>query len=532
MMRTLTVAAGIALLLTGVAMGQTSVAYTLGVGGDNHAAAWKANPTVVPAFTPGTASSPLDITSLSTITWDVAATVTGGTTVDTTYYPCMGLANGVFDVTLYEADGVTPVTGDIFFSTINDGTAPDNKTEKAAFCMIWQGIDPYTGDFIGVGPPINTGRVVDAITDGGAKMDRANFPSTAGFGGGRLTPNYTAVGTTTTTIGNGALVGMGCGYTQMDFIGSVNMPGVGIQRPGFFDTVNGVVYIGLGNLPIAEGQIDVSGLAPGTYILKVTVPTKDSQKIGTNVVAGDYDLAYATGGFAVAADEIVDGATFTLTKDEPEPNLAIAQWASRRLHGTTSTNRVAAEIIKTVSPAGASVTRLVEPRRYGVSTIVATFSTTPVLTGATINAVMTTTPYTVIPAASQTVVGNTIEIVFKAETPALPLNATTNVSPITDRKCYTIDLAGKVARASDSAALTGDANINLQACQANVDGVTGASNNVTVTDLSAVNGNKSTDWLVVQTKPWFDVDTNKTITVTDLSFVNGKKFTSPLVTCP
>jgi len=266
------VAAIVALLFGGQALGQSTMMLTAGLGGDNHVADWEAF-----LNTPFTPPDPDVVTYASgeVITWHVEASVVGDHSLGWTPN---GISNLVFHLEVIDVNtgqlvaagstslspGASIPNGFGFFSSTNDGDADGlrgmiggaDPRENAAFAR----------SFGSSGP----GRIWDTSANGGPTLDRKQYPSAAGWPAASTAPQ-------------GMLVGMGAGYSQYTLSGVVRTPGVG-----------GIGSCALAIVPVAEGQMM---LPDGCYQLKVCPGT------GNNVLRGDFDcLTEAPGSFAVAVD--------------------------------------------------------------------------------------------------------------------------------------------------------------------------------------------------------------------------------------
>ena len=181
----------------------------------------------------------------------------------------------VFNIELYK-DSIAPgnlATSATFLSNINDGQNGD-PLASAAFAV------SYAAN--------GNGRLIDTLLNGGP----------------RLEPIFTYP-----TAQPGKLIGQGAGYKEWNRTGNTSvftLAGVGmVQIP---NGAGGHVD-GLGEVPIAEGQIDMSNLTDGTYILQVVAGN------GNNVLRGDLNMLQATNrpAFAVAVNETAgDTITFTV----------------------------------------------------------------------------------------------------------------------------------------------------------------------------------------------------------------------------
>jgi len=267
-------------ILAGQTLGASNLTYTLQLGGDNHAAEWKAGTKLM--YTPG---DPTDNQSFQpgVITWDVKIEASG--TQDSgngAGYEIEGVANFVFYLSLHEGSADGPrVSGATFFSTMNDGTG-GFPLAPAAFAASF---NQY-----GLGP----GRVIDIANKGGPNMSVYTYPT------------YDVV--------NAELQGMGAGYSQWNKSGSTTYTTEGVGKAD-----------GLGVLPLCEGQIDMSGFSTGgTYVLKLVVVS------GNNVLRGDIDLNQNQDAFATAAETLV-GDTITFQLGEP-PKIHLVGAESIKYH--------------------------------------------------------------------------------------------------------------------------------------------------------------------------------------------------------
>jgi len=321
----------VALLLVvspALAVDNATIAYTLEIGGNNHAAQVKAGTAV--AYTAG---NPADGQAVSggTLNWAVRATVTG----EHGGFPAYGAANLVWDLELRDAannlvavgKGAPGTAG--FYSSINDGTA-GNPLQAAAFAF---------GYADGPGDPAH---IYDAVSANGPHLAQKTYPSTNAFPAGAPSDGSLS----------GKLVGMGAGYQDFKASSGTERPGVGVE--GTFD----VGCTGLASGPVAEGQIDLTGLG-GAYTLKVVAGN------GNNVLRGDMEYSCngdASGNFAVKAD-VVTGDTITFTVPVTCQAPVVASVASRRTHGGV-------DFDLPIATAGAAT---IEPRQNGPQTLVLTF---------------------------------------------------------------------------------------------------------------------------------------------------------------
>lgn len=267
------------------------VNYSLELGGDNHAAEWKAGQRVL--MDRGSAANGQEFYNGEPLTWAVVLEAGGAHSQpghDSDGYEVFGAANVVFNLELREGSENGPlVTSAQFASAINDGTNGD-PTAASAFAISYNvGLATY-------------GRLIDPRTSGGPRME----------------PIFTYP-----TAEPGKLIGQGSGYKEWNRTGTNTVktaPGIGmVQMP---DGSGGHVA-GLGVVPVAEGQLDLSNLNLGTtYYLKV-IPGN-----GNNVLRGDLNMLLSVDrpAFAVAANGTAGGSiSFTVT-DVPPCNGVVGRY--------------------------------------------------------------------------------------------------------------------------------------------------------------------------------------------------------------
>ena len=326
-MNLIRVSAIVALLFGGQALGQSTMMFTLGLGGDNHVALWEEL-----ADTRFTAPDPNVLTygSGEVVPWSVEVMVLGDHSLGWTPN---GVSNLVFHLEVIDlatgqlaAVGATALTPgppadpashipaeDGFFSSTNDGDGDGFRGDIGL-------PDPrYNAAFARSFGDIGPGRIWDENLNGGPYLDRKEYPSAAGFPAG-------------TTAPQGMLVGMGAGYSQYTLSGQVRLPGVG-----------GIGTCALPIVTVAEGQMK---LPDGCYVLKLCAGT------GNNVLRGDFNCASeAPGSFAVAVDAAEDdyiefsvgdvGTCPVVDPDDPildcgvVPRCTLVSAASRRTHDAT-----------------------------------------------------------------------------------------------------------------------------------------------------------------------------------------------------
>jgi hypothetical protein len=279
--------------------------YSVGLNGDNHVTAWNSGTRQL--YSGYSTEAGQSAYNGALVNWSVLVKAEGdhlgkiaGT--ETNYYRTFGAANLVFNVELHQgtADGPLVTTAE-FSSTINDGSGGDPDA-AAAFAISFQALSTTY-------PP---GRAIDMLSDNGPRMG----PTDPGPKPLYTYPHYDPA--------EGKLIGMGCGYEDWARAGGTDLalvavPGVGMDEIPSNVVQNGVGALvpGLGVVPIAEGQIDMSTLPLGTYVLKV-IPGK-----GNNVLRGDMAMkanvnrpAFAIG---VPEEQVLGGTlAFTLT-DVPPP---------------------------------------------------------------------------------------------------------------------------------------------------------------------------------------------------------------------
>ena len=350
------VAAIVALLFGGQALGQSTMILTAGLGGDNHVADWESYQNTL--FDRPDPDNIVTYASGEVITWHVEASVVGDHSLGWTPN---GISNLVFHLEVLKVidentgqlvavgstsldPGASVPNGFGFFSSTNDGdedglrgmiVGPD-PLENAAFAR----------SFGSSGP----GRIWDTSANGGPRLDRKQYPSASGWPAASTAPQ-------------GMLVGMGAGYSQYTLSGVVRTPGVG-----------GIGDCALDIFPVAEGQMM---LPDGCYQLKICPGT------GNNVLRGDFDcVTEAPGSFAVAVDaaepdciEFSVGDVGSCPAAPPcicgvEPPPCPMSAASRRTHGASGVFDVAIPIDGTPG---------VEPRvaDAGAPQLVLTYASAP-----------------------------------------------------------------------------------------------------------------------------------------------------------
>jgi len=306
----------LALVVAGQAMAQSTITYTLELGGDNHVADYEDG--LYPQYT-RLPNGDLDGQTYNvgdTINWaalvEVGGTHQGG--LGDGLAPA-GAANLVFTLELKDASGTVLLSAggpaaQGWYSTINDGDddgarglieGPD-PLENAAFPTVFD-IDGYGS---------NGGRLFDIYDNGGPGMTYYHYPSADGRPSAAV-------------VTDGKLHGMGAGYEEFD--PTMNQTGgVGLAS-------NTTECTALGVLPLFEGQINTDGLAAGSYTLELTVEQ------GNNILPGLSGICSSgstVGTFAVAANQVTgDTIQFNLSAGCTEPVVTAA--VSRKTHGSAGT---------------------------------------------------------------------------------------------------------------------------------------------------------------------------------------------------
>jgi hypothetical protein len=251
--------------MAGSAMATSQMAYELELDGDNHGG--------TTYFTSGDTTDGQVFAPGSQITWAVQLDASGthsqpGNPSDG--FGTYGAANVVFDIELYEeVEGGNLATDASFLSDWDAG-------KPSTFALVY--------NVLGNGP----GSLIDPQLSGGPYMEVFTYP----------------------TAEPGKLVGMGAGYKEWRRSSNAVNPGVGsVTMPNGFS--------GYGVLPVAEGQIDTTNMAPGTYVLKVKVG-EAPDTYGNNILRGDLVMTDQVNrpAFAVEVNETAsDTITFVLSND-------------------------------------------------------------------------------------------------------------------------------------------------------------------------------------------------------------------------
>jgi hypothetical protein len=363
MKKTLGVVALAVIVAASSAFGEPSkVKYIVQLSGDNHVGNNGGGLTPM-AYTDGT-ESPVDFPEgTQVINWAVRVEASG----DYNEYPVIGVANAVFDVQLMKdgapvaiGAGSSSVPG--FFSSISEA-GELNDTPYPGLGP-WPTLAAFTWTYTGVvnAGTTDPGRIFDLPDAGGPHLAQRTYPTAAGY---CLPPSGTGP---CSTADMSLLVGMGAGYTQFspefDF-------GVGLSTQteragvGVSGALNSGGCTGLGTGPIAEGQINVTGLPGGEYTLMVIAGE------GNNVLRDDVftGAGCSTGwgdvNFAVKADSVENGSiTFTLVSTGCTEAPVMMSAVSRRTHGPAGDFDI---------PLNLSGTATVEGRQNGPQMVVVSY---------------------------------------------------------------------------------------------------------------------------------------------------------------
>ncbi len=312
-------------MIAGQAFAASNVTFTLGLNADNKAANNKvANPPATP-YLGITGDNQADAQpgcknlNGGLLTWTVSLTASGvqqngagaGSAIK-------GVANWVFDLELHQGTENGPlVTTADFVSTLHDGGA--NCGPSADICPACLAGAAFAFNYSVLGFAENSARVVDQLQADGCFGGSQPLPN-----GG---PNMSVYLFPTVPPASGKILGMGAGYSEWHRASfpSYTKEGVGIP------TGSG----GLGTGPVAEGQIDISGLADGTYVLKV-IPGA-----GVNVLRGDINLNNNANAFATAADGTTgDTISFVVQSCTQGTPVALTSAKSRKTHGGSGTHDI------------------------------------------------------------------------------------------------------------------------------------------------------------------------------------------------
>jgi len=449
-----------------MAADNATIAYQLEIGGNNHAAQVKAGTAV-----PYTAGNPADGQTVTTspVNWATRVTVTGehGGAGLIAY----GAANLVWDLELRDAannlvavgKGAPGTAG--FYSSINDGTA-GNPLAAAAFAFAFD-LDPTVA-----GDP---GRIFDPVSANGPHLAQKTYPSTNAFPAGAPSDGSLL----------GKLIGMGAGYQDFKASDGTERAGVGIGTVG--GTIGSEGCYALATGPVAEGQIDMTGLPNGTYTLKLVAGN------GNNILRGDSDYfcgGNATGNFAVKADAVV-GDTISFIWSAPVTCTTVPVLAS----ASSVMNHGGVDYGIPLALTGAAS---IEPRLGGPQKIVLTYSAavsgTPV---ASVGTATLTTPTTV---------------------------TVTGLGTAVDGSCVAVTVSG-LKCAADNTTVVAAATVKVTALLADVD----QSGGVDITDIGAT---KQQSLKPITASNFLrDVNVDGAIDILDIGQVKQKSLKVTPVTC-
>jgi hypothetical protein len=361
----------------------STVSYEIQLGGNNHADSIKACiqtctvaacPRMTMAYTQGSAADNQTFYRTDPLNWAATIAVSGNQDQPghpSDGLPTKGVANFVLNLELHQGTVDGEIMSNVaYYSTIHDGTVGEgqycaNGTNCTQLNLLAAG-----GYALPCPTPTCTSFCAGAAFAYVFDINNVHW----GYGnvleaqsngtGGHFTGPFMEVGMYPTvdlgnTRGDGQLLGVGAGYGRWNRasgqLSSRTTKGVGLVNNGS----NG----GLGIHPVVEGQIDVSQLAVGTYVLKLNPGT------GHNVLRGDANLEtdVQTQAFAVPANQTA-GDTITFILADPPPALVLMSVKAMRTHGT-------AEIGVPFFP-DTPDTNAVECRSGPVTKVVATFDQT------------------------------------------------------------------------------------------------------------------------------------------------------------
>lgn len=294
----------IAMLLVAPAFGQTAkIEYFLQLGGSSNGLGLYTPGNEYSAYPNDPSETGPEVTD--TLNWAVRVQASGQHNgVD-----IWGVANVVWDLKLYKADNVTGIGED---QTVGADATVGNTGSSVQVPFGFSADAQTPGFFSSMDPGLaaafaRTFRVYNGagLDDGGSPI-YSTIVDPADIADGPGLSRYTYPNTMSNSQAkSGTLVGMGAGYTKFDSRpcdpdidpGCTNGPersGVGLTSGSCFQLGDAFSNI------IAEGQLRLTGLPPGRYILKL-VPGK-----GNNILRGDTDAAcedVILGNFAAAPAE-------------------------------------------------------------------------------------------------------------------------------------------------------------------------------------------------------------------------------------
>jgi len=340
--------------------------------------------------------------------------------------------------------------------------------------------------------------VIDPLEYGGPGLTQYQYPSKYGVEDSVDEPLAEAAP-------DGTLMGMGAGYPQYvaaELLDSGGYPisdyffGVGMDELSYWG------YDGLGVVPVAEGQMDISALAPGTYTLKL-ISKKDGENVSNNILEGDFEPDYdVVNAFADLANVVVeDQITFVVAGGiEPEAPEMIAA-SSVMLHGTAGDFG-----IDIMQPAPYAV----EPREENIVAqhrLVFVFDQTIDISGASVIL------------SSGSVAGLSLATTYVTDD---TLVATMATQP-TNNACLQINVSG-VTDAATGGCTMAPATLYVRMLK----GDANASGGVNITDLSYVKGRLFAGVTTANFRA--DVDASGGINIMDVSATKGNLFGSAV--CP
>lgn len=457
------------------AWGASQVTYTLGLGGENHAADIKAGN--YQFFNPGIATDNETFVLGADLTWDVTIAASGvqdsGSGVG---YEIQGVANFVFDLELHQDTADGPIVNqEVFFSSIHDGAEsclPSNGVLPDGLCppcLAGAGF-AFSYDVWTRGP----GRVIDKAAP--SDLTCSGYPDIPQGGPNMSTWLFP-------TVEPGKLIGMGAGYDHWDADGGGN------NR-----TIYGVGK-NLGIVPVCEGQIDTTALPAGTYVLKV-IP-----RSGNNVLRGPESYVIEDqDAFAVSAENVT-GDTITFVLDEPQPPALVSAQSSRIIIPFGA--QLDIELMLAVAEATS------EPRVGGPMWLELDFSQSVFATDGSLD------------------IGDevTLSPSVSATTSWLNNNTTIRVdfsSTITDQTCLAVTLSG--LENEHGLTLDGDNDLHLRVLAGDAD----SSGVVNIRDLSTVKAQLGKT--VTNDNANADVNMDESINTYDFDAVEAEMFHQ--VTCP
>ncbi len=259
---------------------KSRIQFILELGGENHSGG--GGP--IPRFTPGSRDDGRSFSVGDKITWDAQVSVSGKH--DNPGRPGDGAApNGLagvcFNLELHQGTAEGPLAD---FPAGSDDTrgwfSSAEAGQNAAFARSFS---------IGGNEQL-AGRVFDPLSAGGPSLAFIMYPTASGRPTSALTRS-------------GVLAGQTAAFDA--YLTGTAFAGVGVSGP---TGLTGGGCSGLGILPLFEGQMNTTGLSPGTYVL-VLVPR------GGLILPGDFDcMIESPDRFAVPANEVIgDQISFNLT---------------------------------------------------------------------------------------------------------------------------------------------------------------------------------------------------------------------------